>query len=129
MGLRDQRFSPKGRKGLFTSFDRDTALREYLNHQKRLPGPPRPYIISSKKISQDKVLDLTDPKVLKKLGVTTEEITQNIAGTKNAYLIPNIIREAAQERGFKGIKFPSAIKEANGQSIGDNLVIFDEFAK
>ena len=124
MGLRDQRFSPKGRKGLFTSFDRDTALREFKHHY-----PDQSFIISSRKISLDKVLDLTDPKVLKKLGVTKKEITQDLRRRPDAYLIPNIIREAAQEQGFKGIKFPSAMKKANGQSIGDNLVIFDELAK
>ena len=127
MGLRDQRFSPKGRKGLFTSFDRDTALREYLRNQKGRNASH--YIIQSRKINLDKVLDLTDPKVLKKLGVTRKEITQDLDEVADAYLIPNIIREAAQEQGFKGIKFPSAVKTANGQSIGDNLVIFDKLAK
>ena len=120
MGKQDQRFSPKGRKGLFISLDQDTALSEFNHHYPN----SKSYIVSSKKVSLDKVLDLTDPKVLKKLGVKKGEITHDIMKEPDAYLIPNVIREVAQEKGFKAIKFPSSIEGA-----GDNLVIFDELVK
>ena len=67
----------------------------------------------------DKVLDLTNPNVLKQLDVSTESITKNIAKQTDAYDITQVIGHIAKAKGFKGIIAPSAHE-------GKNFISFKE---
>lgn len=79
------------------------------------------YLIDqSKYVEIDKVLDLTNPKVLKQLDISdADDIVDLIQGNPNAYDTTQVIGHIARSRGFKGIIAPSA----HG---GKNFISFKE---
>ncbi len=62
----------------------------------------RPLILTSREITLKKVLDLTDPQVLRTLGLAQESLTLK-SPDPNAYRIPQILGHIAKEKGFEGI--------------------------
>lgn len=64
------------------------------------------------------MLDLSDPKVLKELGLDPRDLTE-LKGA-NQYELTQAIGDAARENGFDGIIAPSAAKEG-----GINIITFE----
>jgi RES domain len=104
-----KRFSPDTRfgKAFYVAEKGDVAVAEVASH-----GATPTHVIRYKiDLSKAKVLDLTDPAVVKKWG--------SPAG--NSYAKTQAIAKKAQEAGFDAIKFPSQ------RASGNNIAIFDKF--
>ncbi len=103
------RFSPDTRFGeaFYVAEKGDVAVAEIAHH-----GATPTHVIRYKlDLSKAKVLDLTDPAVVKKWGSPAGE----------DYLKTKAIAKKAQEAGFDAIKFPSQ------RASGNNIAIFDKF--
>ncbi len=103
------RFSPDTRfgKAFYVAEKGDVAVAEVAYH-----GSTPTHVIRYKMdLSKAKVLDLTDPTVVKDWG----------SPGGNNYAKTQAIAKKAQESGYNVIKFPSQ------RATGDNLAIFDNF--
>ena len=78
------------------------------------PASPKKYVVGKIKVTLEKVCDLTDPGLLRKLKITKNQLT-----TKN-YLETRVLGELARDEGFEAILVPSAAGDFN------NLVIFKD---
>ena len=116
----NQRYSPKEKKAIFTSLSRRTARGEFLKQRENVK---KPYIIGSKMVKFNKVLDLTDEGVTKQIGVLKRDLTLDFTKRSDAYLIPNIIRVMAERKEAEAILAPSALKNEENLK---NLVILTE---
>ena len=119
-----QRYSPKGKIALFTSLDKETALKEFTVRRGK-NVLKKPYIVGSKTLDDfDGVLDLTDTNVYESLGIssTGDGITNIRRSIKNpnAYIVPNLLRETAERKGIKAILAP--VSEAIPKG-GENFII------
>ena len=85
-----------------------TALAEVSHY-----GVASGRIVVKKRVDLKNVLDLTDPAVRKKVGVSLEDITGN------SYAKTHAVGDWARANGFDGILAPSARNIG-----GSNLVIF-----
>ena len=79
---------------------------------KSRPAHPPDYLVGKIQVKLGKVCDLTDPELLKKLGLTRKQLTA--VDWAETQALGDIIRDA----GFEGIIVPSAAGDFN------NLVIF-----
>lgn len=97
---------------LYTSLERDLAIRELGRHAARanLQGG---LAVGSIKVKLRKVLDLTQPAVLIKLGVAKEALVSPDC------TITQAISHQARKAGFQGLLVPSATGS------GVNLVVFE----
>jgi RES domain-containing protein len=103
------RFSPDTRfgKAFYIADKGDVAVAEIAHH-----GATPTHMIRYKlDLSKAKVLDLTDPAVVKKWG----------SPGGNNYAKTQAIAKKAQEAGFDAIRFPSQ------RAGGNNIAIFDKF--
>jgi RES domain-containing protein len=78
------------------------------------PAHPPDYIVGKIQVKLGKVCDLTDPELLKKLGLSRKQLTAIDWAETQA--LGDIIRDA--DAGFEGIIVPSAAGDFN------NLVVF-----
>lgn len=78
-----------------------------------------PQIIGKVKVSLEKVLDLTDPKILKRLGIRKEDLLH--AGDEEIWDLTWAIARLAYQSGIEAILAPSVTKA------GKNLIIFDKY--
>lgn len=108
------RYNPAGRfEALYTSKARETCLAELerktagIKLRKKLK-------ISSLKLKLRKVLDLTDPSVLKALRIGREHLTGG------NWLLTQLIGTCAHGLGYEALVVPSAAGS------GDNIVIFKD---
>jgi len=108
------RYSGMGRGSLYTGVTRQTAIKEITAYRRDIGD----YIIKSKHIDIDNILDLTDRRTLKWLGVAEEELIQKTGDDAADYFIPNAIGDFARSR-YNGLLVPSAVDAG-----GNNLVLF-----
>ena len=112
-----------GEKTLYTSLKEKTAIKEIMGRTGlNTPNQVRKaYLIGqSNYVEINKVLDLTNPKVLKQLDISnSDDIKKIIVDDLNAYDITQVIGHIARNRRFKGIIAPSA----HG---GKNFISFQE---
>ncbi len=129
-----RRYSIPGEEAIYTSLSRKTAIREITAgfKGKRITNQQVEdlFHIGSKNIELDKVLDLTDPNVLKQLSknsdspLTKKAIATELTNvTPNAYEATHILGHIAKRKGFKAIKAPSAPTLTEG---GENIISFME---
>ena len=116
-----------GEKALYTSLKEETAIKEIMS-KTELSTPDQvrqAYLIGqSKHIEIDKVLDLTNPNVLKQLDILdVNDIIKDIKKHTNAYDTTQVIGHIARSKRFKGIIAPSAPDKANK---GINFISFKE---
>ena len=102
------RYSGPGKGGVYGSMSDATALAEVSHY-----GVASGRIVVKKRVDLKNVLDLTDPAVRKKVGVSLEDITGN------SYAKTHAVGDWARANGFDGILAPSARNIG-----GSNLVIF-----
>lgn len=78
----------------------------------------QPMIFHSTKINSNRVLDLTDPQVVQKLGFSNKLKKSLLlrGDSKNSYRYSQILGDLAEEKGFDVIKVGSAI-DKNGTNI------------
>jgi RES domain-containing protein len=123
--LRGRRFNPKGRQALYLCEDAIACLREVefglSSGGAFVAKPLDAYTIFAVNFSLHKVLDLTDPQILKLLNTTREEliapwrpiqIRGKVAPTQSLGLF-------ARALGYEALKAPSAVLEDKV-----NLVVF-----
>lgn len=121
MPLKHHRYSARGKSALFTSLDKETALKEFAEHQgKNALKAPR--IVRSTTVNVDNVLDLNDD-TLEILKISENDIRKKLIEHSDAYVFPDLIREISEKRGFKAILAPSAPNDE-----GWNLIIFSKEA-
>jgi RES domain-containing protein len=80
----------------------------------RRPGRPDRYDVGKIKVTLEKVCDLTDPELLKKLKIAKDQLITD------DYIETRLLGELAREEGFEAIIVPSAAGNFN------NLVIFKD---
>ena len=108
----DHRYTGEGQGGVYAGTTQETALKEVTQGNR----PLRNKIPIQKKVRLNNVLDLTDPKVRKQIGVTKKDITSTDLKTK--YIKTHKIGEWAKKHGYDGILAPSARNLG-----GSNIVI------
>ena len=115
-----------GQKALYTSLKEETAIKELMEKTDlTLNQLKNTYIIGqSKNININQVLDLTDPKVIKQLDISTDKLIKNIQKNTNAYDLTQVIGHIARSKNFKGIITHSAPDISNA---GKNFISFKEF--
>lgn len=114
------RYSAPGEQALYTSLGKkedawQTVMEELGEHASQ------DLVLKSKHYKLDKVLDLTDPGTRKSLGVNISDIVKDSKKHTGAYEITHQIGNIAKNKGFDGIKVPSAVNEG-----GVNLIIFGD---
>ena len=111
-------------RAVYTSLKEETTIKE-LAQQADVPLSEvrKLFVIASKGVKTDNILDLNNPQVLKQLNISEEAIIQAVKQNPQAYELSQIIGHSAKKRGFKGIVAPSA---PEGQTIGKNLILFSE---
>ncbi len=102
------RYTKGGSSGVYGGTSRETALAE-ITHYKALDG--RVHVETNARVKN--VLDLTDPKTRKQLGVNLNDIKGD------SYKVPHEIGDWAAKNGYNGILAPSARIPG-----GTNLVVF-----
>lgn len=112
------RWNPPGEFGaVYTSLNESTARAELRRSAQRRgvePSDLAPRELVLLRVNLTRVLDLTDPRILSKLGLKPEDLLQNDwARTQE-------IARAAWGAGFEGVFVPSAAGS------GDNLAIFPD---
>ncbi len=107
----DHRYSRVGKGGVYTSTN-PKAVHAELDHYGR---PTNQRNIMDRDVDLDGLLDLTDPSVRKRLGLTLEDIAGD--DYKTTQLLGDLAR-----RGYKGIMAPSA-----RSSDGVNIIVFEGF--
>ena len=112
------------RRSLYTSLKEETTIKE-LAQQADVPLSEvrKLFVIASREIKIDNVLDLNNPQVLKQLNISEEAITKGIKENPQAYELTQIIGHSAKKRGFKGVLAPTAAEVEAG---GKNLILFSE---
>jgi len=114
------RYNPQGAfGGLYMSESEDDCKQEILKQVAGNPGALKPRVIVNLKVSLSNVLDLTDEKVQKKLGVGVADLTN-----PQDRRIPQQVGEAAFRAGFEGIVYPSATTPG-----AKNLLVFTDNVK
>ncbi len=101
----NHRYSKKGEGAVYAGVTAETAKAEISNY-----GTLEGKILISKDIKLNKVLDLTNKKVLKSLNLTKEDITSD------SYDITQRLGTYARENGYDGILAPSA-RDKKGSNI------------
>ncbi len=107
----NHRYTKEGVGGVYAGTTPETALAEITHY-----GPLGNRELVSKTVELNKVMDLTDPLVRKKLGVSLDDITHG-----KDYTIPQSITDIAKKEGYDGILAPSARNKE-----GSNLIILNE---
>ncbi|MGH8781196.1 RHS repeat-associated core domain-containing protein [Paraburkholderia sp.] len=108
----DHRYTAEGQGGVYGASSPETALAE-VNHYKVDLSTRE---LTSKDVSLNNVLDLTDSNVRNQLGVSLDDITGN------TYPVTQKIGNMAAANGYDGILAPSARNPA-----GNNLISFAGF--
>ena len=125
----NRRYSSSGDWGMYTSLNRNTALREAkaqhfgkTNVELTNNQVEELYHIGSREIELDQVLDLTNTDTLRKISdeLTEKSIKENINEVPNAYESTQMIGHLAKRKGYKGIQVPSAVDN------GVNVIIFNK---
>ena len=105
----------KGNETLYTSYDRDTSLREIQHHLSQLPIFPSADIQICELLANNlQVIDLTQPGVLESMGI------EQLMPQKDYYKRGQEIGSVARFLEYTSIRVPSI--RANG----DNCVIYME---
>ncbi len=105
------RFSQPGDGGLYGSIGDDaaeTARKEARSSDGLVEG--------AQEVPVKNALDLTDPEVLKQLGVDEEDLFRNLDSFPDAYDLTQVLGDLARENGFDSIIFRSA-EHKNGRNI------------
>ena len=106
----NHRYTRSGVGGAYGGMTEKTARAEILHYVPNLDDK----VHITRDFQLDNVLDLTDPKVRKDVGVSLADITQESGKTK--YNIPQEIGDSAIANGFDGILAPSA-RDIGGANI------------
>ncbi len=114
------RYSAPGDSAIYTSMGQktdawQTVLEELGDHVNQ------DLILNSRHYKLDKVLDLTDPNTRKILGIDASDIVKREYDFIDAYELTHQLGNIAKQKGFQGIKAPSA-----PQKNGINLIVFGE---
>ncbi|MDE1465697.1 DUF637 domain-containing protein [Spartinivicinus poritis] len=101
----EHRYTDAGSGGVYAGTTQNTAKKE-IEHYNALQGR----VAVKKEVSLKNVLDLTDPKVRKKLNITLSDISGD------SYQKTHQIGKWAKEKGYDGILAPSA-RDPKGSNI------------
>ncbi len=118
---------PNGMATVYSSLSIQTATEEALAHHRYFGFPIEtalPKVIVSIRVSFQRILDLTDGRKRKLLGVSRERLLDEDWRRKNAGGMEGLtqaIGRLAWERGWEGLLAPSSADRK-----GKNLVIFPE---
>lgn len=112
------RYNPVGEFGALYMSDSEELCK--VEVQKRIK-PDCADLQTTRKIkaSLARVLDLTNPKNLRKLGITKQDLIQE--RSRGGWALTQDIARAAYKSGYEAILAPSATSK------GNNLVIFDQY--
>ncbi len=133
----NRRYSAPGNSSIYGSLSRATAKKEVRINYLRSAGKlidgqnlDKWFHFDSKMVKMDKVLDLTNPNVLKQISKNSDSpltkglIIGDISRFPKAYEPTHIIGDVAKRKGFQAIKAPSAQDVKAG---GENIVSFAGF--
>jgi RHS repeat-associated protein len=104
----NHRYTRPGVGGVYGANSSKTALAEIAHYK---PAPGR--VITSKQVQLNNVLDLTDPKVRRQLGVTKRDLVKS-----KDYSKTQAIGDWAVANGYDGILAPSARNKTGSNLIG-----------
>lgn len=111
------RYNKSGEFGaLYLGDTREICRQEKLKQVAWREDALPPQALGSVEIRIDKVLDLTQEKILKALGITESQLIDPLDVS-----LPRALAQAAREAGIKALLAPSAAGERN------NLVIFEDY--
>ena len=113
----DHRYSRKGQGGLYLASSQRIVNKEFTGNGGSLDGLDN----FSFNVKIDKLLDLTDPSVREKMGVSLKDLTRRGDVEDWKYEITGKIGKSAKFDGYNGIIAPSA--QADG---GVNVILFKE---
>lgn len=110
------RYTVPGQGGLYFASNAGTVEAEFVNNGSSLVGRDLNAFPDS---SVNNLLDLTDPVVRERLGVSLEDLTRTGGTPAWRYEVTQPLGKFAQSQGYNGILAPSA--QADG---GVNLILF-----
>lgn len=113
------RYSGPGQGAVYGGTTKATARAEVQHYDDSFGYDTDKRKYKYKDIKIENVLDLTDPKVREKLGVTVDDLVVTGPGQ---YDVTHEIGRLAEEAGFNAVLAPSA-----RNSGGDNLIVFGGF--
>jgi RES domain-containing protein len=113
------RYSDRGLGAIYGGTNKKTALAEVQHYDEKFGYDTSQRKYKYKDVNVDNMLDLTDPSVRDKLGITLDDL---IGTGKDKYKTTHEIGNLASEVGFNGVIAPSARNPA-----GANVVIFGGF--
>lgn len=116
------RYNPKGEFGvLYLAEGEEVARAEVLRKVGEVPDALKePRICGAVRVRLTKVLDLTDERILKGLGIRWEDLLQDTGDREKDYGLPRRVARAARAAGFEALRVPSVTSK------GNNLVLFPE---
>jgi RES domain-containing protein len=113
------RYSAPGESAIYTSIGKETDAWKTVMEELGEDVASQPLRLESKQYKLDRVLDLTDSKVMKALGINEEMIMAKDISFQ--YEVTHQLGNIAREKGFQAIKAPSV-----PQKDGVNFIIFGD---
>jgi RES domain-containing protein len=120
--------TPRGApfRTLYFALDPETALAEVLHHHRSQAVPDAeatPVTLFACRVDVERLLDLTDRRVRRLLGVSLRQLKQLWRPTQHAgqEALTQAIGRLARAHGFQGLLAPSARRRA-----GMNVIVFPE---
>jgi RES domain-containing protein len=120
---RGGRFNPPGIGALYTSIQRVTALSEVTDLISD-DDPLVPYLMLTAEYETDRVLDLTDSVVLRRLETTVAELVERIPRFALGTAPTQLLGAAAVDARFQALIAPSRPRPD-----GTNLVVFTDLVR
>ncbi len=120
---RGGRFNPPGLGALYTSLQRATALSEVTDLISD-DDPLVPYLMLTAEYEIDRVLDLTDGAVLRRLETTASELVERIPRFTLGTAPTQLLGAAAVGARFQALVVPSRPRPE-----GTNLVVFTDLVR
>lgn len=121
------RYTPKGAfRTLYFAVDPETALAEVLHHHRSQAVPDAqatPVTLFACRVDVERLLDLTDRRVRRLLGVSLGQLKESWRPQQHAgqEALTQAIGRLVREHGFQGLLAPSARRR-----VGKNLALFPE---
>lgn len=113
------RYSGPGQGAIYGGTDKKTAIAEVQHYDDQFGYPTSDRKYKYKDVKVENILDLTDPTVRDKLGITIDDLISTGPGQ---YDTTHKIGKLAEDAGFSGILAPSARNPS-----GANVIVFGGF--
>jgi RES domain-containing protein len=115
------RCNPQGVLCIYMAEEQETALVEFNKYA--LKSVPEPFIVYSGHLKAARIVDLADPAICGRLGITEDHLFKPFRLRKSPTRLESLGLAISTQQGIVGIRFPSAAARSEART-GHNLVIF-----